>query len=212
MGNLINTSNNYNTRGFNPRVDNSIKKANVSIFAKLIWYFSFILIIPILIHISIRNNFFNLQTKINSLSSGIDVQLKKRRDTLIKLLDSTKGFMKHEKSLFIETTKLRKMEITPEKRTEVSDRTDSVFSKLIAVHENYPELKSNEHVNNLMEQITYLEREISAIRRLYNSDVQKINSKLFMFPSSVVATEMQLYTFPYFEAKAEDKKDVEINF
>jgi LemA protein len=127
-----------------------------------------------------RNNFMRKQTRINELASGIDVQLKKRRDTLTKLLDATKGYMKYEKSLLTDVTKIRKMNITPKNRNEAGGVLDSAFGRLLAVAENYPDLKANNSVIELMDQAAYIEREVSASRRLYNSEVRSFNTSLFI--------------------------------
>ena len=212
MAQLVNTRKQGDPKGFNPNVDNSIKNANASGLAKTIWYLSFILIIPIIVNVVIRNGLNQKQTKINEYSSNIDVQLKKRRDTLVKLLDATKAYMKHEKTVLSDVTKLRKMSVNPENRAEINSATSSVLSRLLVSVENYPNLKANESIKDLMDSASYLEREIAASRRLYNSSVRQFNQKLFMWPSSVAATSMQLSTLPYFEASTEDKKDVEMKF
>ncbi len=152
------------------------------------------------------------QSEVNELASGIDVQIKKRRDTLVKLLDATKGYMKHEKSVLSDVTKLRKMTINSENRSEVNTRTESALGRLLMVSENYPDLKANESIKELMDQASYLEREIGASRRLYNSSVRQFNQQLFAWPSSVPATELGLATLPYFRASNEDKKDVKLDF
>ncbi|CAM9122029.1 LemA family protein [Mycoplasma marinum] len=212
MAQLVNTRKEGNPEGFNPNVDNSAKSANASIGGKIIWYISFLLIIPLIIHVVMRNGMNKQQSRVNELASGIDVQLKKRRDTLIKLLEATKAYMKHEKDVLSDVTKLRKMTITPNNRAEVAQKTESALGRLIMTAENYPDLKANESITQLMDQASYLEREISAARRLYNSSVRQFNQKLFAWPSSVPATELGLATLPYFEASATDKKDVEFNF
>ena len=212
MAQLVNTRKEGNPEGFNPNVDNSIKYAKASTVGKVIWYLMFILIIPIIINVVIRNSLNKKQTKVNELSAGIDVQLKKRRDTLVKLLDATKAYMKHEKTVLTDITNLRKMNINPENRSEVNAKTDSVLGKLLVSVENYPNLKAVEAVTELMDSAAYLEREIGASRRLYNSSVRQFNQQLFMWPSSVVATAMQLSTLPYFEASTTDKKDVAMDF
>jgi len=140
----------------------------------------FILIIPIIINVVIRNSLNQKQTKVNELSAGIDVQLKKRRDTLVKLLDATKSYMKHEKTVLTDITKLRKMSINPENRSAVNAKTDSMLGQLLVSVENYPDLKAVKAVTDLMDSASYLEREIGASRRLYNSSVRQFNQQLFM--------------------------------
>ncbi len=212
MSQLVNTRKQGNPEGFNPNVDNSEKYAKAGTVGRIIWYILFLLIIPLLIHVSMRNSLNKKQSEVNELASGIDVQLKKRRDTLVKLLDATKGYMNHEKSVLTDITKLRKMSITSDNRAEINSKTESALGRLLMVSENYPDLKANESIKELMEQASYLEREIAASRRLYNTSVRQFNQQLFAWPSNVPATELALGTFPYFAASTEDKKDVEMKF
>ncbi len=212
MAQLVNTRKESNPQGFNPNVDNSLKQAKASIIGKIIWYLSFLLLIPLIIHVSMRNGMNRKQSEVNELASDIDVQLKKRRDTLVKLLEATKAYMKHEKTVLTDVTKLRKMTISNENRADVNAKTDSILGKLIMTAENYPDLKANKSINELMDSASYLEREIGASRRLYNTAVRQFNQQLFTWPSSVPATELGLSTLPYFEASSIDKKDVELKF
>ncbi len=212
MAQLVDTRKQGDPSGFDPNVDNSIKPAQVGALGKIVWYILFILIIPLIMHIVMRNSLNKKQSEVNELSSGIDIQLKKRRDTLVKLLEATKAYMKHEKSVLSDVTKLRKMSINAENRSEVNAKTESALGRLLMVSENYPDLKANESISNLMEQASYLEREIGASRRLYNTSVRQFNQQLFTWPSSVPATELGLATLPYFAAATSDKKDVEMKF
>ena len=212
MSQLVNTRKQGNPEGFNPNVDNSVKYAKAGTAGRIIWYVFFILIIPLIIHIMTKNSLNRKQSEVNELASGIDVQLKKRRDTLVKLLEATKAYMKHEKTVLSDVTKLRRMTINSENRAEVNSKTESALGRLLMVSENYPELKANESINELMEQAAYLEREIAAARRLYNTSVRQFNQQLFAWPSNVPSTELGLSTLPYFEASSTDKKDVEMKF
>ena len=212
MANLINPSNNENKEGFNPNVDNSVKNATVSSGGKIAWYLTFILIIPIIIHIVMRNNLFTAQNRVNELASGIDVQLKKRRDTLVKLMDATKSYVKYEKSVLTDITKLRTMGVNNSNREEFNEVMNKQFAAVNAVFENYPDLKTDKLVQETMESASYLEREIGAARRLYNSEVRRFNQSLFTWPSNVVSASMHLTTLPFFAASETDRQDVSLNF
>ncbi|CAM9143243.1 LemA family protein [Mycoplasma todarodis] len=212
MSQLVNTRKRGNPEGLNPNVDNSEKYAKAGTVGRVIWYILFILIIPLIIHVMTKNALNRKQSEVNELASGIDVQLKKRRDTLVKLLEATKAYMKHEKTVLSDVTKLRRMTINSENRAEVNSRTESALGRLLMVSENYPDLKANQSINELMEQAAYLEREIAAARRLYNTSVRQFNQQLFAWPSNVPATELGLGTLPFFEASSADKKDVEMKF
>ena len=208
MANLINP-NNKTVEEFNPNVDNTQRQAQAGAFGKAVWYFLFILIIPIFVHVAKRNSLLKTQMKINETASGIDVQLKKRRDTLVKLVDATKSYVKYEKSTLTELTKLRSSSF---KGGKDSAKLDSISAKILAVAENYPDLKVNSLIKETMEQAAYIEREIGAARRLYNSEVGYFNTSLFIWPNSIIAASMKLSTLPLFVASESDKEDVKLEF
>ncbi|NQZ66149.1 MAG: LemA family protein [Mycoplasmatales bacterium] len=208
MANLVDPSNKEN-KSFNPNVDNTKRNAEASIFGKTIWYLLFLLIIPIIIHVVKRNSLLKSQMKINETASGIDVQLKKRRDTLVKLVDATKSYIKYERSTLTDLTKLRKATFEGGKD---SGKLEALSAKILAVAENYPNLKADSLAKETMEEAAYLEREIGAARRLYNSEVTMFNSNLFIWPTNVVASSMRLSTLPLFRANEKDKEDVKLEF
>lgn len=172
---LVNPNNNQN-QGFNPNVDNSEVNAKANTAGKVLTYLSFILIIPIFIYIGTRNRLVRLQMKINEASSGIDVQLKKRRDTLVKLVDASKSSMKFEKDVLTDITKMRAGTSTP---AQEDAKLSKLQSRIFATFEAYPNLKTPENIAQLMSVAEDIEREISASRRLYNSYVNEFNTRLF---------------------------------
>lgn len=198
---------NKNNEGFNPTVDNSKKGPKPNPVGKFITYISFILIIPMILYISKRNGLVKLQMKINESASGIDVQLKKRKATLLKLVDATKSSMKYEKTLLNDIVKMRN--IKGSTSTQLS-KTDDIASRVNATFEAYPDLKTTRLIEKMQEASIDIEREIGATRRLYNSYVTKFNSTIFMWPASIPAAAMKLVKFPLFKATEEDKKDVSL--
>lgn len=207
MSNLINPDN-KSTKAFNPNVDNSTIKAQSSIGGKVFWYFLFILIIPIFIHVSKTNKLKRANISINEMASGIDIQLQKRADTLRKLVDVTKSSMKYEKGLLTDITKARANAF---KGSAGNAKLDSISARIMATVENYPKLDSLANARDLMDQATYIEREISASRRLYNSEVSRFNQMLMSWPTNVPAAKMGYTTMPMFRASEESKKDVNVS-
>lgn len=206
MANLVNP-NNKDKAGFQPNVDNTVMKAQSSAGGKIIWFFMFIFIIPMIMHVVYVNNLKKANVSINEMASGIDVQLQKRADTLRKLVDVTKSSMKYEKSVLTDITKARTNTF---KGAKGSAKLDSISAKIFAVAENYPKLDSLGNARELMEQAGYLEREIGASRRLYNSEVSRFNQMLMSWPSNVPAASMGFETMPMYKADAASRKDVDV--
>lgn len=206
--------NNQEAQAFNPNVDNAQLAPQPNGAGKVITFISFIFIIPIFLYIGSRNRLVRLQMKINESSSGIDVQLKKRRDTLTKLIDATKGSMKFEKEVLTGVTQMRTASTSGNVSTVA--KTDADLAKLsgriMATFEAYPQVKSTENVAKLIDAAEVIEQEIAATRRLYNTYVTEFNSRIFTWPGSVVASSMQLAKLPLFVASEEDKRDVEVSF
>lgn len=208
---LVNPSN--QNQEFNPNVDNSQIQAKANTAGKVITYLSFLLIIPIFLYIGTRNKLVRLQMRINEASSGIDVQLKKRRDTLSKIIDATKGSMKFEKDVLTSVTEMR---ASANKGGASIQKTDNELARLsgriMATFEAYPQIKSTENVAKLIDAAEIIEQEIGASRRLYNTYVTQFNTGLFTWPGSVIASGMHLTKLPLFAASEEDRKDVKVSF
>ncbi|WP_027334250.1 LemA family protein [Mycoplasma elephantis] len=192
-------------------VDTESKQATTSGVGMFFWYISFLLIIPIIIHVKMKNDLMRKQTKINELSGQIDTQLVRRRDVLVKLFEATKGYVKHEQQTLEQVTKMRNFPIIND-REKATELENSVFGRLFAVSENYPDLKADKHFAMLMDEITNSENQIAAVRRFYNAEVNNFNQSLFTWPSNVIASSMGLSTISVFAATAEQKRDVEIKF
>lgn len=212
MANLINPKEPSSKEGFNPNVSERTYEAQVSVLGKTMFYLSCIFIIPIFWWIFKRNALLNKQVKVNQVASTIDVQLQQRADTLIKLYDATKGYVKYEKSVLTEITKLRAGSINASNITEKNSAINDSFGTFYALAENYPKLQASENFKTLMETSYYLEQEISAARRLYNSEVTSFNQQLVVWPSSVIAAGMNLKSLPLFLASEKGKKDIELKF
>ncbi|MDR2369743.1 MAG: LemA family protein, partial [Mycoplasmataceae bacterium] len=144
---------------------------------------------------------------------GIDVQLKKRRDTLIKLVDATQTSIKFEKSLLTDITRLRNVNVTANDANGLvaqDKASSSALSRLMATFENYPNLKTTDTIRDLMSSADYIEREIAASRRLYNATALQFNQEIQSWPSNVIAASMRLHSFALFAASDEDKQDVSL--
>lgn len=211
-----------NKEAFNPNVDNTEFTAPLSSKDKALWIFltiiAWLFIIPgIVLTVKVyqwRNNFRREQVEINEAASAIDVNLVKRRDTLIKLLEQTKGYMKFEKETLVNVTKLRSMTNADTdiiKANENQRIMDAVSRDLRINFENYPNLKASSVIAELMSSSQYIETEIAASRRLYNLKVTSFNQNIVSFPRSVQAAKMNLHSLPMFVASEEQKQDVKMD-
>ncbi|MFV8483661.1 LemA family protein [Mycoplasma sp. Z473B] len=214
MSNLFNNSELKNPEGLEPVADNTEVAAKASTPAKVVVYASFIFIIPVIWYIVRRNKFLRMQNEINEAASGIDTQLQKRSDTLNKIVLQVKSYKIHEEKVFEEVAKLRSLTLsgnTAANSEEIESLNNSIFGRLMAVGENYPELKADGLYKELMEETVYLEREIAAARRLYNSKANAFNMQIMTWPDNVVSSNMKLSTVPLFQASAKARKDVDMN-
>jgi LemA protein len=122
--------------------------------------------------------------------SGIDVQLKRRHDLVPNLVESVKGYAEHEKGLFEKVTQARSEAMaakTPEQAGPAENKLGNLLGDLRAVAENYPQLRATENFQQLSRNLAEIEDEIQASRRIYNSNVQSYNTKIQVFPNSIVA-------------------------
>ena len=149
--------------------------------------------------------------KIEEADSGIDVALTKRYDVLTKMLDTVKGYAKHEKEVIIETIQLRKG-MTMEEKNVANTKMNEAFSKLNVVAENYPDLKASENFTVLQQSITDVEEHLQAARRLYNANISSFNQMIVSFPTSIVAGMKNLTKKEFFEAEELKKEDVKMEF
>ncbi|MCD8090415.1 MAG: LemA family protein [Clostridiales bacterium] len=159
--------------------------------------------------VSAANNFKRLEIKVSEGLSGIEVALEKRYDLLTKLLDTAKGYMKHEKEIFTQVVALRRG-MSLEELSEAERQINSLSADFFAVAENYPELRSSQVFSELMDGIRDAEDHLQAARRLYNSNVTAYNTAIAMFPASLLAEGRTPKGF--FEASKNKREDVKMNF
>lgn len=170
-----------------------------------------LILMPIIWWISTSNRFKRMSIKIGEALSGIEVALTKRYDMLTKLLDVAKGYAKHETDLFTQVIELRRGMSVGE-INEKNAQLDALNTRIFAVAENYPDLRSAEVFRELTIGIRDAEEHLQAARRLYNSNVTAFNTAVDIFPSSVVAKSQQLGKYEFFAAEAAKHADVQMKF
>lgn len=210
---LVDTRIPQNPQGFNLNVDNTQRVAKASGAQKFGWILLIILTFSVIYWISIswKNQFIDSQMRINEASSAIQVNEAKRRDTLIKLLEQTKGYMKHERETLELVTKYRGGVANSNETSKLDNQLSQFMMNLNVQYEQYPQLKADAIITELMSTSQYLETEIAASRRLYNQKVTSFNAEIFMFPKIAVASKIGLATFPMFQASAVQRQDVDMS-
>lgn len=171
-----------------------------------------ILIAVVVISIIVMSNNLNKAlVKIDEADSGIDVALTKRYDVLTKMIETVKGYAKHEKEVLFDVVKIRKG-MTIEEKNEANKQMDETLSKINVLAENYPDLKASENFKTLQDSITDVEEHLQAARRLYNANISSYNQMIVTFPISIIAGSKGLTKREFFVAEEHKKQDVEIKF
>ncbi len=148
--------------------------------------------------------------------SGIDVQLKKRFDLIPNLVETVKGYAKHESGIFEKVAALRSGMMNtkdPEELGKMEGELRGTLKTLFAVAENYPELKANENFMGLQNSLQTIEGDLESARRYYNGAVRDLNAKIVVFPNSIIAGMFNITARKFFEiANAEERENVKVQF
>ena len=161
------------------------------------------------------NKLVNLRNKKDDQWSQIEVQLKRRADLIPNVVETVKGYAKHEKETFEEVIKARNTYVsakTPEEEMKASGAVTEALSKLFALSESYPELKANENFLSLQNDLKDTEDKISYARGFYNDSVLTYNNKVQMVPSNIVAGICGFKKAAFFEADEKDKEAPKVSF
>lgn len=171
-----------------------------------------VLVIALIIWFIVEyNKFIKLLNKVEQSKSGIDVYLKQRFDLIPNLVEVVKGYAKHEEKVLEKIIKLRQsFKDNDNKDLKASAELNDEFTKILAVVENYPELKSNEGFLKLQEQLSKIESQLQAARRIYNSDVTEYNIRVHSVPSNIVASLFDFKENSLFEINENEKNNIEV--
>lgn len=171
----------------------------------------FVVLLIVIWYISTSNSIKVAGLKVDESESGIDVALTKRYDVLTKMLDAVKGYQQYEKSVLTDMVKLRKG-MTIDEKNQANAAMDKIAGDIRVLAENYPQLKADNTFVQLQKAIVDVEEHLQAARRLYNSNVNRYNSKIVVFPSSIVANGMGAVKRELFVAEEYKRQDVKIQF
>ncbi len=163
----------------------------------------------------VYNSLITAKYRVSEAFSQIDVQLKRRTDLIPNLVETVKGYAKHEKELFENVTKARASLMSASSATDkakANNQLSETLKSLFAVAENYPDLKASQSFLSLQEELSDTENKIAYSRQFYNSNVLDYNSKLAIFPSVFFARMLNFKPTDFFEAEENEKKPVKVNF
>ena len=168
-----------------------------------------VVLVVLIFIIAQYNSIKSLQNKVKQSRSGIDVALEKRFDLIPNLIECVKGYCEHEEKLLSEITKAR-TEYLSNKDLATGEVLNNKCNDVLLLAERYPNLKASEQFLELQAQLERTESGLSAARRLYNSDVTMYNTKIQVFPASIIAGFMGAKPENFFEAEEAAKKNVKV--
>lgn len=174
-----------------------------------------IIVIAALYFVIKRNSFISQRNRVDEAWSGIDVQLKRRHDLVPNLVETVRGYAEHESSTFEKTTQARAEAMQAQSvgdTAKAEQNLTQALTDLKAVAENYPTLRATENFQQLSRNLSELEDEIQASRRIYNSNVQSYNTDIEQFPGSIVANAGNFTGREFFEIVDAEREPVAVDF
>lgn len=183
-----------------------------------LWIFLGVIVLLLFFFIASYNGLVGLRNQVKNAWAQIDVQLKRRYDLIPNLVETVKGYAKHEREVFENVTKARNMAQSATasnaaERGKLEGELSSALTRLLAVAEAYPDLKANQNFLSLQEELTSTENKISFSRQFYNDTVLRYNNQTQMFPSNVVAGMAGFKSAEFFEVTvAEEKNAPKVSF
>ena len=164
---------------------------------------------------STYNGLIRLRNFVKEAFSTMDVYLKKRWDLIPNLVEVVKGYAAHEKETLEQVTTLRTNSydnMSMEEKINVNEQMSKGISKLLAVAENYPDLKASQNFSDLSKELAHVENDIANSRKYYNGTVRNLNNKVQMFPSNLVANMFNFKSAKMFETVPEERNNVKVDF
>ena len=169
-----------------------------------------LIVLLVLYYIAKRNSIISSRNRVDEAWSGIDVQLKRRHDLVPNLVESVKGYATHEREVFERATKARAEAMSARSvgdTAQAEAKLTGALTDLRAVAENYPQLRATENFQQLTRQLSELEDEIQASRRIYNSNVQSYNTDIQQFPASIIANQSGFTPREFFEIEVASERE-----
>jgi LemA protein len=161
------------------------------------------------------NRFVTQEEALKAQWAQVQNQLQRRNDLIPNLVETVKGYAQHEEGVFKEIADARSRLLaaqTPEQTIQAANQQTSALGRLLAIVENYPQLKANEQFNRLMDELAGTENRIAVERMRYNERVQEYNTSRRQFPSNLTAALFQFKEYPFFEAPPEARQVPKVSF
>lgn len=174
-----------------------------------------VLVLLVLYAISIYNKLVNSKNKVENQFSQVDIQLKRRADLIPNLVETVKGYTKHEEGTFTKVVEARNKALSANsinEKIEANNELSSALSKLLMLSEAYPDLKANENFLSLQNDLKETEDKITYARQFYNDSAMDFNNIVEMFPSNTIASIFKFKKFEYFKIDEKEKETPKVKF
>lgn len=181
----------------------------------MLWIILVIVVAIALYVISTYNTLVRLRNKVKDGWSQIEVLLKRRADLIPNLVETVKGYTKHEEGTLTSVIEARNKAVsatTPEEAIKAEGEMTQALSRLFALTEAYPELKANQNFMELQKSLEETENKITYSRQFYNDNVLNYNNKIEMFPSNIIASMFNFEKAVFFEASEKDREVPKVQF
>ena len=172
------------------------------------WIILGVLVVITFLLIGMYNSLVQLRVRCDSAWSDIDVQLKRRHDLIPNLVEAVKGYMQFERDTLTQVVEARAKAVSaPDQasRMAAENQITAGLGKLLAVMENYPQLKADENVLKLQEELTTTENQLAFARQAYNDVVLELNTRIQTFPSNIIANNFGFHPADYFKGAPEEQ-------
>ncbi len=175
-----------------------------------------VIIVIAVVIIALYNGLVQAKLRVDNAWSQIDVQLQRRFDLIPNFVETVKGYMTHEKETFEKITELRSSwsdSASVAEKANLDNQLSTTLKSIMAISENYPELKANQNFSELSEELRNTENKISFSRQFYNDTVTSYNTKLEVFPSNLIANMFNFKPRELFQTESsEARKNVKVDF
>jgi len=183
--------------------------------AAILWVILILIALIVIIIISYFNRFAILVNRIENSASQIDVQLKKRADLVPNLIETVKGYAKHEKGIMTSVTNARKALLgakTLNDKVKAGNQLQAALKSIIAIGENYPQLRASDNFKQLQEELASIEDKVAYARQFYNDSILEYDNLRSTFPGVFFANMFGRKELPYLKITEGERKVVKVKF